>query len=164
MQTTRPFSTQSKIPFAAALLTAFCLLFFHGCKKTSAVPARIEAAALLGDQTALADVAKKDNDRDVRKAAAGKLTDQTALASIARTDADSTVTYAALERIKDSGALDSIARHEGAAPDIRLGWVNAKMLAKPDRPSRRCRSGYPPAGCVAARRQTAALRARPKRT
>ncbi|MDR1498066.1 MAG: hypothetical protein LBS59_06635 [Puniceicoccales bacterium] len=90
METTRRFSTQSKIPLAA-LLTAFCLMLLSGCKKTSAAHARIEAAALLGDQTALVDVAKNASDRDVRKTAVGKLTVQNVLADITRTDAESDI-------------------------------------------------------------------------
>ncbi|MDR1498445.1 MAG: hypothetical protein LBS59_08605 [Puniceicoccales bacterium] len=104
MQTTRRFLNQSKIPFPAALFTAFCLLFLPGCKKEPKTPeeharfalrpglnghlekrlASVEALAAANEQMLLVRVAADSRVPDVKHAAASKLNDPRAMVAFAK--------------------------------------------------------------------------------
>ncbi|MDR1498575.1 MAG: hypothetical protein LBS59_09300 [Puniceicoccales bacterium] len=95
MKTTRRFSTQSKIPFAAALFAAFCLLFLPGYGKTPEEHARIasdpsvdtvvEALAAANEQIIpLVRVVADSHVPDVKCAAASKLNDPRAIVAFAK--------------------------------------------------------------------------------
>jgi len=84
----------------------------------------------LSDQAMIGDVAKSASDNDVRRAAAMRLTDQAILAAIAKIEKDSYVLKGIFENtsLKDEHALSDIAL---TAADEEASWLAARKLTDP---------------------------------
>jgi hypothetical protein len=85
----------------------------------SAFRARLAAIAELEDQVALARLATKDPNHDIRMAAVERLTDQQALAKVALKDSFLDVRKAAGQRLTDQQALAKVAKND----KNYLAWV-----------------------------------------
>jgi hypothetical protein len=76
----------------------------------------------LTDPSLLADIAKNDEDSDIRKAAVERVTDQSVLADVAKNDEDSDVRKDAVERVTDQSLLADVAQN-GKYSDVRKAAV-----------------------------------------